>query len=171
LENFFIDLEIYQEISTVQLENLATINSKSTASSLNSILKSLETNRDLTKIPDNILHFGKRHMSMASRIFYWQTTQNYLAALKWFILDDLVSQQTKFNSVTTNSIKNIFNLMNGMKDEYTIPISELKKLEVKVNENYNELKDMLIQKDLNTNEYLLSRIAELEEQIKELRKK
>jgi len=43
-------------------------------------------------------------------------------------------------------------------------------LEIRINENYNELKEIITQKDINTNEYLLSKIEELNKQIKELKK-
>jgi len=89
-------------------------------------LENLERYRDLSKIPDPTLHFSKHHLSLARRVFYWQVTQNYLAAIKWFVLNDLVSQQTKFNSATEDSLKKILNLISESKTENSISISELK---------------------------------------------
>lgn len=162
-------------------------------------LENLERYRDLSKIPDPTLHFSKHHLSLARRVFYWQVTQNYLAAIKWFVLNDLVLQQTKFNSATEDSLKKILNLITELKkyviesekwiqenqkriDELPTSITNLDKMEKKIdkntkslqiniNENYNELKQLIIDRNLKTTEYLLEKINSLEKERDSLKKK
>ena len=76
------------------------------------ILNRLKNNKDLTVFVDNTLHFNKRHLSFLSRILYRQITQNYLSALKWYITNDFVTQQSKFNLAVEESTKIILNTFN-----------------------------------------------------------
>ena len=177
----------------------------------------LQRNGDLSNLIDPTLHFSDKHLGVASRIFNLQITQNYLSALKYFFLDELVSKQNIFNSATLEALDNLVNLITMIKKDNEIKLNELsnyknasegwirehefklteltnskkdsdiklaeltkskkesqewiKKIEIQLNENYNELQYILTQKDLKTNEYLLSKIAELEEKIKNLSKK
>lgn len=139
-------------------------------------IKALEENKDLSDTSDEILHFSKRHLSFVSRIFYLQVTQNYLKALKWYITNELIEKQTKFNTAASNELQNILNKIQVYERKNEIIFTEKKfekithDLEIKINENKNELKDLFTKKDLKTTEYLLSKITELEKQIKNLKK-
>ena len=61
---------------------------------LRQLINRLEKNKDLTNLMDGVLHFGKRHMNIAKRIFFLQVTQNYLSAIKYMTINDLVNRQT-----------------------------------------------------------------------------
>src|SRR5574338_505892 len=93
---------------------------------LRQLINRLEKNKDLTNLMDGVLHFGKRHMSIAKRIFFLQVTQNYLSAVKYMTINELVSKQTLFNVATEDAIKNMINLINDLKRQTEISITELK---------------------------------------------
>jgi len=139
-------------------------------------IKALEQNKDLSDTSDEILHFSKHHLSFVSRIFYLQVTQNYLKALKWYFTNELIEKQTKFNTAASNELQNILNKIQVYERKNEIIFTELKNgekkfekithdLEIKINENKNELKDLLTNKNLETIEFLLSKIAKLDDKI------
>jgi len=80
------------------------------------MLRRLEKNQDLSSLSNDSLHFSKHHLSLVSILFHRQVTQNYLSALKWFLINDLVTKQTKFNSATESSIHHILILINELKN-------------------------------------------------------
>lgn len=234
------------------LKNLPLDISKEFNESLNKNLGRLDRNKDLSDLQDSVMHFSQGHQGFLKRIFNLQIFQNYLSALKFFILSDLTTRQTVFNQSTQDSIKNILNLINTSFRENAIVINELKNyqndstnwirendvkldaldkklkeleisklteiekkltekeesslnilndkiknlmestmklnniestlstkidqniiqvndqtrnLEIKVNETYNELKEMIINRDLKTTEFLLNKISYLEKKI------
>src|SRR5579883_2963789 len=67
---------------------------------LNQFMDILEKNSNLSDLVDNRLHFGKKHLNIAKRIFLMQITQNYLSFLKFYFLDDLLKRQSSYNSAT-----------------------------------------------------------------------
>lgn len=197
---------------------------------LRQLINRLEKNKDLTNLMDGVLHFGKRHMSIAKRIFFLQVTQNYLSAIKYMTINDLVNRQTLFNFATEDGIKNMINLINDLKRQTEISIVELKnyqnesqhwilsdedkirkleakltddedkirkleakliddeslfasklennksmindkehRLEIKINENYNKLKELIISRDLKTTEFFLEKISNIEDMIRQIK--
>jgi hypothetical protein len=150
------------------------------------ILNSIEKNKNLWDVSDPILHFNKRHMSFLSRIFYLQITQNYLSALKWFFTRDLIEKQTKFNSAIDDGIKNLIETLHVIERNHEISINEQKNyvsesikdienrqhdLDIKLIENHNELKEIIISRDLKTTEFFLEKIFNIEKMITEIKDK
>jgi len=207
----------------------------------------LERNKDLFDLHDPVLHFSDSHQGFLKRIFNLQTTQNYLSALKYYILNDLITRQSIFNDTSEQALKNILNLLNSTIRKNEITLSELKnyqndsekwiknnesklnqaeiklekltaksneletksneletksneletksneletksndlktksneletnkaeslenqrKLEIRINENYNELKELIINGNLKTAEFLLGKLNRMEKQLK-----
>jgi FkbM family methyltransferase len=93
---------------------------------LRQLINRLEKNKDLTNLMDGVLHFGKHHMSFAKRIFFLQITQNYLSAIKYMTINDLITRQTLFNSATEDAIKNMINLINDLSKQTETSTIELK---------------------------------------------
>jgi hypothetical protein len=231
-------LENSQEFS-VLTENL--IGESRLFGNMKQLFNKLEKNKDLSDLRDGVFHFGKSHMGIAKRIFFLQVTQNYLAALKYLIINDIVTKQTLFNTSAEEALKSIIGMISSLQKETGISIKELRnyktesekwiqnnefriiqleerskkfeeiservdknnhiisnleerskkfdeisrtiesntstlqdvdrKLEIKTNENYNELKEMIITRDMKTTEYLLEKISNLENELKKLRDK
>jgi len=194
----------------------------------------LERNKDLFDLHDPVLHFSDSHQGFLKRIFNLQTTQNYLSALKYYILNDLITRQSIFNDTSEQALKNILNLLNSTIRKNEITLSELKnyqndsekwilnnesklnqaeiklekltaksneletksnelesnfvdfnnkitqpfdknkaeslenqrKLEIRISENYNELKELIINGNLKTAEFLLGKLHHMEKQLK-----
>lgn len=143
-----------QNTPNVGIDN-TVVNSK-IFRNMRQLFNKLENNKDLSNLQDTVLHFGSKHMSIAKRIFFLQVTQNYLSAIKYFVINDLVSKQTTFNYATEESFKNIVNTINDLMRENTIVINELK--------NYQRDSEKWIQ----SNEY---KIGKLEEKFKDLKSK
>ncbi|MGB6463781.1 MAG: hypothetical protein WA799_02775 [Nitrosotalea sp.] len=228
-----------QEFSVLDTENL--IGNSRLFGNMKQLFNKLEKNKDLSDLRDGVFHFGKSHMGLAKRIFFLQVTQNYLAALKYLIINDVVTKQTLFNTSAEEALKSIIGMMSSLQKETTISIKELRnyktesekwiqnnefriiqleeglkkfdeiservdknnhiisnleeglkkfdeisrtiennfsvlnnanhKLAIKTNENYNELKEMIITKDLKTTEFLLEKINKIERMVKEIDEK
>jgi len=117
-----------------------------------SLLNSMEQNKDLIALGDKTFNFSKNHLNFLRKIFYLQTTQNYLSALRWYITDDLVTKQNKFNTSTENSIKKILSLIHEIKMEHDILIRELKDY-ARVSEQWIQTDQAKIRElELKTNE-------------------
>ena len=123
--NDFTDSELYRilenklshysqnsliSFESADISNLTNIASSEISSDMKLELQRIVKYQDLSDIPDNVLRFGKNHASVIGRIFNLQITQNYLAALKWYIINDLVSQQNKFNFAISDSFSKILKL-------------------------------------------------------------
>ncbi len=93
---------------------------------IRTIINNLEKNRDLSSLKDPVLHFSSGHLNIAKRVFDLQIVQNYLAAIKYKIIDDLTNKQTQFNYATEEAIKNLAEILNKFKREDEIAITELR---------------------------------------------
>jgi len=221
---------LLEQVNRQSLENIIYTGDESDPSlyvNLRKLINRLEKNKDLTNLMDGVLHFGKRHMSVAKRIFFLQVTQNYLSAIKYMTINELVNKQTLFNMATEDAIKNMINLINDLRKQTEISITELKNyqhesqrwilndedkirklevkltddesfiasqfphyeslfkskleknnsmindkehiLEIKINENYNELKELIITRDIKTTEFFLEKISNIENMIKQIK--
>lgn len=194
---------------------------------LRSAMNGMDKHKNLAGLSDSVMHFGGPHRGVLQRVFGLQVTQNYLAALKYFILDDFARQQTKFNFTTKKAVAGIIDVIDEISQENMTKINELvnyrtdshkwirrhdfrldaleaqtvpewkidqkieemadglniprlegqilqqkdvmqdtagnmHRMERTVVENYNELKEMIISRDLKTTEFLLERISRLE---------
>ena len=72
------------------------------------IFKNLNENKDLVNTIDKTLHFGKKHLGVAFYLFNRQITQNYLSALKYYILDEFSQKQTWFNADTLKTLEKLY---------------------------------------------------------------
>ena len=101
------------------------LNNITTTTELRSFLNRLDKNKNLIDLVDSNLRFSNSHLNFLQRVFNLQITQNYLSALKYFIINDFSEKQTKFNFTVEEAIKNIINLINNIKKENAIAINEL----------------------------------------------
>jgi len=92
---------------------------------LNQLINRLERNRDLTNIVDPTLHFSSVHSNFLQKVFNLELSQNYLSALKYFIINELVEKQSIFNFATEESVQNIINLITKLQKENSLLIQEL----------------------------------------------
>jgi len=74
----------------------------------NDVVEELAKNSDLTSVIDPNLQFGKKHLGLALYFFNRKITQNYLQALKYYILTESVQKQTWFNNDLLKITKSIF---------------------------------------------------------------
>lgn len=147
------------------LKNLPVDISKEFTESLNKNLGRLDRNKDLSDLQDSVMHFSQGHQGFLKRIFNLQISQNYLSALKFFILNDLTTRQTVFNQSTQDSIKNILNLINTSFRENGIIINELKNYQ---NDSTNWIRDndvKLNALDKKLNELEISKLTEIEKKL------
>jgi len=147
------------------LKNLPADISKEFTESLNKNLGRLDRNKDLSDLQDSVMHFSQGHQGFLKRIFNLQISQNYLSALKFFILNDLTTRQTVFNQSTQDSIKNILNLINTSFRENGIIINELKNYQ---NDSTNWIRDndvKLNALDKKLNELEISKLTEIEKKL------
>lgn len=89
------------------------------------IMNSMDKNKNLIGLSDSVMHFNRRHLGLLQRILNLQITQNYLSALKYFILDDFARQQTKFNFTTEKAVNSIIDLIDEVRNENVVSINEL----------------------------------------------
>ena len=106
------------------------------------LLSRMEQNFDLSNLSFSGFHFSKTHLSLISRIFHKPITQNYLSALKWIMINDLVEKQTKFNLATEDSIKNILNLVSETVKKTTVDTNELKNYQHESEKWIQSIKDI-----------------------------
>lgn len=147
------------------LKNLPVDISKEFTESLNKNLGRLDRNKDLSDLQDSVMHFSQGHQGFLKRIFNLQISQNYLSALKFFILNDLTTRQTVFNQSTQDSIKNILNLINTSFRENGIIINELKNYQ---NDSTNWIRDNDVKLDAlgkKLNELEISKLTEIEKKL------
>jgi len=113
----------------------------------NKILKELtlrlDRNANLETSIDRTLHFGNKHYGIISRIFNLQLTQNYLSALKYLILDDLVTKQSKFNFTLQESVESIINLINQNNEKIEIKLNDLNNYKDESQAKINDLNKQL----------------------------
>ena len=151
------------QASTYDVSSLGS--SSNIFGNMKSIFNKLEKNRDLSDLRDGVFHFSKNHMGLAKRIFFLQVTQNYLAAVKYIIINDLVTRQSSFNAATEDALKNIMGMMDEFRKEEEISIKELQNYKsesetsIKELQNYKNESEKWIQ-------YNESRIFKLEEKLK-----
>ncbi len=147
------------------LKNLPLDISKEFNESLNKNLGRLDRNKDLLDLQDSVMHFSQGHQGFLKRIFNLQISQNYLSALKFFILSDLTTRQTVFNQSTQDSIKNILNLINTSFRENAIVINELKNYQ---NDSTNWIRENDVKLDAldkKFKELEISKLTEIEKKL------
>jgi len=166
-------IEERNELSNINSSQIVEKNVKYySTKDIEQIFQNLNENKDIVNTIDKTLHFGKKHLGVAFYLFNRQITQNYLSALKYYILDEFSQKQTWFNADTLKTLEKLYSksLENEQNLEKMISDLELVNREF-VLKAQGDLEEKISSVDKNSKKYLIDAQHQFQDRIEKIENK